>query len=179
MRVRAVRAASGCRHLARSFIGVVICHRAALCRHPRPPAAPHRARAAFVVPILEKLYRLRWSSKDGLGALIISPTRELALQIFEVVKQAGQVSGGNYDHDHDDDDDAQVQRTGGVARRRVSSIMSPTASSRVPACLPACWALPIACSATTLCRAASFAAANRSLRSRRPSQVRQQPSPPP
>jgi superfamily II DNA/RNA helicase len=32
---------------------------------------------AFLIPVLEKLYRLSWSRQDGLGALIISPTREL------------------------------------------------------------------------------------------------------
>lgn len=40
--------------------------------------------AAFLIPVLELLYRRRWSPDDGLGALIISPTRELAVQIFEV-----------------------------------------------------------------------------------------------
>ncbi len=39
---------------------------------------------AFVIPVLEKLYREGWSVTDGLGAVIISPTRELAMQIFEV-----------------------------------------------------------------------------------------------
>lgn len=32
---------------------------------------------AFLIPILEILYRRRWGPQDGLGALIISPTREL------------------------------------------------------------------------------------------------------
>ncbi|TMW56545.1 hypothetical protein Poli38472_006555 [Pythium oligandrum] len=44
---------------------------------------------AFLIPMLEKLYRLRWDVEDGLGALIISPTRELALQIFEVLRSVG------------------------------------------------------------------------------------------
>ncbi|KAK1993176.1 DEAD/DEAH box helicase [Colletotrichum falcatum] len=44
---------------------------------------------AFVVPVLEKLYRARWTEYDGLGALIISPTRELAAQIFEVLRKVG------------------------------------------------------------------------------------------
>lgn len=44
---------------------------------------------AFLLPILEKLYRLRWDAEDGLGALVISPTRELALQIFEVLRSVG------------------------------------------------------------------------------------------
>lgn len=32
---------------------------------------------AFLVPVLESLYRQKWGPTDGLGALIISPTREL------------------------------------------------------------------------------------------------------
>uniref|UniRef100_K3WGR9 ATP-dependent RNA helicase n=1 Tax=Globisporangium ultimum (strain ATCC 200006 / CBS 805.95 / DAOM BR144) TaxID=431595 RepID=K3WGR9_GLOUD len=44
---------------------------------------------AFLIPILEKLYRSRWDVEDGLGALVISPTRELALQIFEVLRSLG------------------------------------------------------------------------------------------
>ncbi len=33
--------------------------------------------------LVEKLYRLSWTRLDGLGALVLTPTRELALQIFE------------------------------------------------------------------------------------------------
>ncbi|KAI9842505.1 MAG: ATP-dependent RNA helicase dbp4 [Sclerophora amabilis] len=44
---------------------------------------------AFLVPVLENLYRKRWTELDGLGALIISPTRELAIQIFEVLRKIG------------------------------------------------------------------------------------------
>ncbi|KAJ1651981.1 ATP-dependent RNA helicase dbp4 [Dispira simplex] len=58
---------------------------------------------AFLVPLLDILYRERWTRQDGLGALIISPTRELAVQIFSVLvdigKQhsfsAGMIIGGN------------------------------------------------------------------------------------
>ncbi|RKO90950.1 P-loop containing nucleoside triphosphate hydrolase protein, partial [Blyttiomyces helicus] len=32
---------------------------------------------AFVIPVLEGLYRAKWSPMHGVGALIISPTREL------------------------------------------------------------------------------------------------------
>ena len=39
--------------------------------------------------MLEKLYREQWTEYDGLGALIISPTRELAVQIFEVLRKIG------------------------------------------------------------------------------------------
>lgn len=44
---------------------------------------------AFLIPVLEKLYRKRWTEYDGLGALILSPTRELAIQIFEVLRKVG------------------------------------------------------------------------------------------
>lgn len=44
---------------------------------------------AFLVPVLECLYRHQWTSMDGLGALIISPTRELAYQTFEVLRKVG------------------------------------------------------------------------------------------
>ncbi|KAB8232437.1 ATP-dependent RNA helicase dbp4 [Aspergillus alliaceus] len=44
---------------------------------------------AFLIPILENLYRKQWAEHDGLGALILSPTRELAIQIFEVLRKIG------------------------------------------------------------------------------------------
>ena len=44
---------------------------------------------AFLVPLLEVLWRERWSPMDGLGALVISPTRELAYQTFEVLRKVG------------------------------------------------------------------------------------------
>ena len=44
---------------------------------------------AFLVPVLERLVRAKWSKHDGLGALVISPTRELAIQIFKVLQQIG------------------------------------------------------------------------------------------
>lgn len=47
---------------------------------------------AFLIPVLEKLNRARWTPFDGLGALIISPTRELAVQTFEVLKKIGRFS---------------------------------------------------------------------------------------
>ncbi len=57
----------------------------------------------FVIPVLEILYRKKWSPLDGLGALLILPTRELAIQVFEVFKLVGRyhdfsiglVIGGN------------------------------------------------------------------------------------
>lgn len=45
---------------------------------------------AFLIPVLENLYRAQCIGADaGLGAMIISPTRELAIQIFEVLRQIG------------------------------------------------------------------------------------------
>jgi ATP-dependent RNA helicase DDX10/DBP4 len=52
---------------------------------------------AFVVPVIEKLFRERWSYEDGLAGIIITPTRELALQIFDVIRTVGskhQLSAG-------------------------------------------------------------------------------------
>ncbi len=44
---------------------------------------------SFLIPVLENLYRQKWTELDGLGALVISPTRELAIQIFEVLRKIG------------------------------------------------------------------------------------------
>ena len=44
---------------------------------------------AFLVPVLELLWAERWSPDDGVGALIVSPTRELAYQTFEVLRRVG------------------------------------------------------------------------------------------
>ncbi|KAM5180966.1 putative ATP-dependent RNA helicase DDX10 [Mantella aurantiaca] len=44
---------------------------------------------AFLIPALECLYRQQWTADDGLGILIISPTRELAYQTFEVLRKVG------------------------------------------------------------------------------------------
>ncbi|KAI8815436.1 P-loop containing nucleoside triphosphate hydrolase protein [Cladochytrium replicatum] len=44
---------------------------------------------AFLIPIFETLYRSKWTALDGLGAIVISPTRELALQIFDALRSVG------------------------------------------------------------------------------------------
>lgn len=41
---------------------------------------------AYLIPVVEKLYKLRWSAMDGLGALVLVPTRELGIQAFEVLR---------------------------------------------------------------------------------------------
>jgi len=44
---------------------------------------------AFLIPLLETLHRERWGRLDGLGALVIAPTRELGSQIFAVLARVG------------------------------------------------------------------------------------------
>lgn len=44
----------------------------------------------FFLQLVERLYRSKWTRLDGLGGLVLTPTRELALQIFEeLVKVCG------------------------------------------------------------------------------------------
>lgn len=42
---------------------------------------------AFLIPIIELLYRAKFTQRNGTGAIIISPTRELATTIFDVAKE--------------------------------------------------------------------------------------------
>uniref|UniRef100_A0A336MAU9 ATP-dependent RNA helicase n=1 Tax=Culicoides sonorensis TaxID=179676 RepID=A0A336MAU9_CULSO len=44
---------------------------------------------SFLIPIIECLFTKKWSRMDGIGAIIISPTRELAHQIFETLRKIG------------------------------------------------------------------------------------------
>ncbi|CAI5759463.1 unnamed protein product [Candida verbasci] len=44
---------------------------------------------AFLIPVIESLVRNKITEFDGLAALIVSPTRELAIQIFEVLTKIG------------------------------------------------------------------------------------------
>lgn len=44
---------------------------------------------AFLIPVIEHLYLNKWSRSDGVCAIVISPTRELAYQIFETLKRIG------------------------------------------------------------------------------------------
>ncbi|OCK82631.1 DEAD-domain-containing protein [Lepidopterella palustris CBS 459.81] len=45
---------------------------------------------AFIIPVLENLYRAQCVGADaGLSAMVISPTRDLAVQIFEVLYKLG------------------------------------------------------------------------------------------
>ncbi|KAI0343919.1 DEAD-domain-containing protein [Trametopsis cervina] len=42
---------------------------------------------AFLIPAVELLHRLKFKPRNGTGIIIVSPTRELALQIFGVAKE--------------------------------------------------------------------------------------------
>ena len=43
----------------------------------------------FLIPLLELLWREKWSNNDGPAALVLSPTRELAMQTYDVLKRIG------------------------------------------------------------------------------------------
>lgn len=42
---------------------------------------------AFLIPAVELLARLQWKPRNGTGIVVISPTRELAIQIYEVATE--------------------------------------------------------------------------------------------
>jgi ATP-dependent RNA helicase DDX18/HAS1 len=42
---------------------------------------------SFLIPAIEIIYKLRFKPRNGTGVIIISPTRELALQIFSVANE--------------------------------------------------------------------------------------------
>lgn len=42
---------------------------------------------AFLIPAVELLYSLKFKPRNGTGVIVVSPTRELALQIFGVAKE--------------------------------------------------------------------------------------------
>jgi ATP-dependent RNA helicase DDX10/DBP4 len=44
---------------------------------------------AFVIPIMELLFRQQFTPTDGPAAIVLSPTRELAMQIFGVIQTVG------------------------------------------------------------------------------------------
>jgi ATP-dependent RNA helicase DDX18/HAS1 len=41
---------------------------------------------AFLVPVVELLSKVKWAARNGTGAIIISPTRELSMQIYGVLR---------------------------------------------------------------------------------------------
>lgn len=42
---------------------------------------------AFLIPAIELLYNLKFKPRNGTGVIVVSPTRELALQIFGVARE--------------------------------------------------------------------------------------------
>jgi ATP-dependent RNA helicase DDX10/DBP4 len=62
----------------------------------------------YLLPFLDLLSRASWSHADGLGALVLVPTRELAVQVFDVLKSIGKfftlsagllIGGKSYDQE--------------------------------------------------------------------------------
>ncbi|KAF8590655.1 DEAD-domain-containing protein [Ramaria rubella] len=51
---------------------------------------------AFLIPAVELLHRLKFKPRNGTGIIIVSPTRELALQIFGVAKELMQYHSQTY-----------------------------------------------------------------------------------
>lgn len=49
---------------------------------------------AFLIPAIEILHSLRFKPRNGTGVIVVSPTRELALQIFGVAREL--MEGGNH-----------------------------------------------------------------------------------
>lgn len=42
---------------------------------------------------MERLYKERWAPEFGVGSVIMSPTRDLAIQLFDVLKVVGKYHG--------------------------------------------------------------------------------------
>ncbi|TGJ85241.1 hypothetical protein E0Z10_g3528 [Xylaria hypoxylon] len=51
---------------------------------------------AFLIPAIEMLHSLRFKPRNGTGVIIVSPTRELALQIFQVATELMQHHSQTY-----------------------------------------------------------------------------------
>ena len=45
---------------------------------------------AYLIPCFELLRRFEFKQKNGTGVIVITPTRELAIQVYEVAKKVGQ-----------------------------------------------------------------------------------------
>ncbi|CAM9172813.1 unnamed protein product, partial [Ectocarpus fasciculatus] len=53
---------------------------------------------AFLVPVLECLHKVKWSHRNGTACIIISPTRELSLQTYGVLRDV--IENGNLKQTH-------------------------------------------------------------------------------
>ena len=65
---------------------------------------------SYLIPVIEKLYRHKYTALDGPGAVILVPNRELAIQIFEVLQSISEkhelslglvIGGKNVKHEKD------------------------------------------------------------------------------
>ncbi|KAK8740111.1 hypothetical protein OTU49_003043 [Cherax quadricarinatus] len=45
---------------------------------------------AFIIPVVELIYKLKFKPRNGTGAIIVSPTRELSMQTFGVLREVMQ-----------------------------------------------------------------------------------------
>ena len=50
------------------------------------PIAGSGKTLAFLIPCVELMYRAKFMPRNGTGAIVISPTRELAMQIYGVAR---------------------------------------------------------------------------------------------
>eukprot|EP00816_Leptocylindrus_hargravesii_P006936 CAMPEP_0196818016 /NCGR_PEP_ID=MMETSP1362-20130617/63660_1 /TAXON_ID=163516 /ORGANISM="Leptocylindrus danicus, Strain CCMP1856" /LENGTH=576 /DNA_ID=CAMNT_0042195925 /DNA_START=16 /DNA_END=1746 /DNA_ORIENTATION=+ len=53
---------------------------------------------AFLIPVIELLYKAKFTTRRGTGAIVISPTRELSLQIYGVLRDLITSGGHNQTH---------------------------------------------------------------------------------
>jgi ATP-dependent RNA helicase DDX18/HAS1 len=53
---------------------------------------------AFLIPIIELLINVQFTRKQGTGAIVISPTRELSLQIYGVLRDVMEAAGYTQTH---------------------------------------------------------------------------------
>ncbi len=71
---------------AASILRCACCPRSAdtICPASAHLAAGSGKTLAFLIPCLELLHRAKFMPRNGTGALVIAPTRELAMQIYQV-----------------------------------------------------------------------------------------------
>jgi len=53
---------------------------------------------AFLIPVMELLHKAKFIHRQGTGAIVISPTRELAMQIYGVLRELSQYGGHTQTH---------------------------------------------------------------------------------
>lgn len=104
----------GGRRLSHPWVFFVVCgvawlsHEMLVCRDLMGAAKTGSGKTlAFLIPAVELMYKMRFMPRNGTGCIIISPTRELSMQTFGVLKELlkyhhhtfGLVMGGVNRHD--------------------------------------------------------------------------------